>query len=382
MVSNERGPLVGVLGSYGGRNLGDEAILTSLLADLRARRPDARILVFSRDPDHTVRAHPGIEAVGWKGPGRGRTTAGMDRLDLLVLGGGGILYDTEARHYLRLVRAAQEQAVPVFVHALGAGPLTEETDRAMVREALASTVDVTVRDAASRAVLKEVGVTQRVTVTADPALLLEPEIFPIESLRAEGVPPGPRLIGVSVREPGPAAEHLDVGGYHQFLAQLGDALVPRFDARLLFVPMERTDIRHAQTVRSQMAAGEHCRILSGDCRPRQVLGLMRHLDLAVGMRLHFLMFAALAGIPLLPLPYAGKVLDFAQRAGAPALRGAASDLVGPLLAEADRLGDVGTARTRQPAGRIAALRQRAARTGEHLGAVLDQVCPAPLARAG
>lgn len=58
---------IGVLGSYGGRNLGDEAILTGLLADLRSHEPHARIIVFSRNPEHTARAHPDVEAVPWEG---------------------------------------------------------------------------------------------------------------------------------------------------------------------------------------------------------------------------------------------------------------------------------------------------------------------------
>ncbi len=58
---------IGVLGSYGGRNLGDEAILTALLADLRDQQPRARIVVFSRNPTHTLAHHPGVEAVPWEG---------------------------------------------------------------------------------------------------------------------------------------------------------------------------------------------------------------------------------------------------------------------------------------------------------------------------
>ena len=66
---------------------------------------------------------------------------------------------------------------------------------------------------------------------------------------------------------------------------------------------------------------------------------MRHFDLAVGMRLHFLIFAAMVGTPFLPLPYAGKVFDLAQRLGVPALRGVEREVEGPLLAEVDRLWD-------------------------------------------
>jgi polysaccharide pyruvyl transferase CsaB len=369
------GPTLGVLGSYGGRNLGDEAILTSLLTNLRIRRPDAWVLVFSRCPDHTRRAHRDVDVVGWEGMSRDHAADVMSRLDLLVLGGGGILYNTEARRYLRLVRVAQERRVPGFVYAVGAGPLTEEVDCGMVREILGEAVDVTVRDEESKVVLEEAGVACHVGVTADPALLLQPEAFGGRTLRAEGVPAGRHLVGMSVREPGRAAEHLDANEYHQLIAHVGDFLVHRLKATIVFVPMERDDIRHAHAVVARMTAAEHCRILHGDYRPAQILGFMRHLDLAVGMRLHFLIFAALAGIPLLPLPYAGKVFDFAQRIGAPALRGVVREAVGPLLAEVDRLWDERSVRVPETTARLTALRGRAAETGERLGALLDRIAP-------
>nr|MDT0658828.1 polysaccharide pyruvyl transferase family protein [Micromonospora sp. DSM 115978] len=364
------GPVVGVLGSYGGRNQGDEAILTALLADLRSRRPDARILVFSRDPQHTTHAHPGVEAVVWEGISRADTTETLARMDLLLLGGGGILYDSEARRYLRLVLAAQERGLPVFTYAMGCGPLTEAVDCAMVRDTVSAAAEVTVRDEESKLLLEEAGVMRDITVTADPALMLEPEEFGSGLLRAEGVPGGRRLVGISVREPGRAAERLDVGGYHRLLAQVSDFLVHRLDASVLFVPMERDDIRHAHGVLSHMTSSDHGRILHGDYRPRQLLGLMRHFDLAVGMRLHFLIFAALAGVPLLPLPYAGKVFDFAQRVGAPALRGVEREVEGPLLAEVDRLWDERTARIADMTGRVAWLRDRAWNTGKLLDPLL------------
>ncbi|GAA2361933.1 polysaccharide pyruvyl transferase family protein [Dactylosporangium salmoneum] len=371
---SEHGPRVGVLGSYGGYNLGDEAILASLLADLRARRPDAEVLVFSRDPGHTEQEHPGITVAPWEGVGRDRTATSLARLDMLVLGGGGILYDTEARRYLRVVRTAQEQRVPVFTYALGVGPLTEEFDCTMVRDALGQAVEVTVRDEESRVALEEAGVTATVTVTADPALLLQPEEFDARLVR-DSLPPGRRVVGMSVREPGRAAQHLDADEYHQLLAQVGDFIVHRLDASLLFVPMERGDIRHSHAVLSRMTAAEHCRVLYGQYRPGQILDLMRSLDLAVGMRLHFLIFAALAGVPLLALPYAGKVFDFAQRIGAPVPRGVVREAAGPLIAQVDRLWDERPQRQDEIAANVAAMRQRATETGRRLGAQLDRIAP-------
>lgn len=376
------GVTVGVLGSYGGRNVGDEAILAAVLDRIRAGRPDARFVVFSRDPAHSRGVHPDVAVVGWEGVCRERISEHLRRLDVLLLGGGGILYDTEARRYLRMARTAQDLGVPVFTYAVGAGPLTDETDCAWIRTTLTDAAEVTVRDEESKLVLEEAGLTRPVTVTADPALLLEPGDLGGELLRAEAVPRGGRLVGMSVREPGRAAEHLDEEGYHHLLAGVGDFLVHRLDAHVVFVPMERDDIRHAHAVVSRMADAERCTVLHGNYRPQQVLDIVTQLDLAVGMRLHFLIFAALAHIPLLPLPYAGKVFDFAQQIGAPALRGVVRETAGLLLAEVDRLWDERPARTADMAARTAAMQLRAARTADLLLAYLDRAAPRPLLRPG
>ncbi|MFD6171072.1 polysaccharide pyruvyl transferase family protein [Streptomyces coeruleorubidus] len=368
------GPRIGVLGSYGGFNIGDESILTCVLHCLRAQRPEARLVVFSRNAEHTRVHHPSAdEVVDWEGVSRDHVLDALTSLDVLVLGGGGLLFDGEARRYLRLVRAAQERGIRTFAYAIGAGPLREADDREAVRNVLADMDDVVVRDEESKLVLEEVGVERDIVVTADPALLLEPEPFTDEMMRHEGVPTDSRLVGMSVREPGRAAEKLDEGDYHALLADVADFLVRRLDAHVVFLPMERHDVRHAHAVLSHMTAPDKGRILHGSYSPGQVLGFMRHLDLAVGMRLHFVIFAALSGLPVLPLPYSGKVFDFARRMGAPALVGVAREQAGLLLAEVDRLWDEYPERREELHSRVRELSTQALETCARCGVLLDEV---------
>jgi polysaccharide pyruvyl transferase CsaB len=311
---------IGITGSYGGLNLGDEAILKSIIEQLRRDIPDVQISVFSRDAEDTKRRHKVERAIAVRKLSRAEIVPEIERLDLLVFGGGGILYDAEARLYLREVLVAKERGVPVFVFAVGAGPLKDATVQAAVREALDGVAGITVREKSARQVLEEAGVHRDVVVTADPALLLKAEPLPRNVLKHEGLEGRRRIIGMSVREPGVAAPDLDERVYHALLANAADFMVDRFDADIVFLPMERSvlDSQHSHAVIAQMLRAQRARVLNGEYTSAQLLSLMDHFDFAVGMRLHFLIFAALRAVPFVALPYAGKVGGFLEDLKLPA----------------------------------------------------------------
>ena len=304
---------VGISGSYGGLNLGDEAILQSIVTQLRRSLP-VEITVFSRDVKDTLARHKVERAVPVRDLSRDEVLSEIQGLDLLILGGGGILFDAEAAIYLREVALAEELDVPVLVYAVSAGPLQDAAAQALVRDCLNRAAAVTVRERRARQVLEEVGVRREIEVTADPAILMEPEPLPPDALKREGLDESRRLIGMSVREPGVAAPDLDERHYHALLANAADYMVERLESDLVFVPMERRvqDSQHAHAVVSQMAYAHRAKVLKGEYTPGQLVSLMSHFSFAVGMRLHFLVFAALNRVPFVALPYAGKVLGFLE----------------------------------------------------------------------
>jgi polysaccharide pyruvyl transferase CsaB len=331
--------VVGLVGSYGGLNAGDEAILTVAVAQLREAVEGVRIVVFSRDCEHTERHHDVDRVVAAREAVREDLLAEIERMDLMLLGGGGILYDREADAYLRVVRLAQEAGVATATYAVGAGPLERAADRASVTAALEEMRLVTVREKAAKRLLEESGLEREVIVTADPALLLEPEPFTPEMLEREGLSEGHRLIGMSVREAGSAMSEMQAGEYHALLANAADFMADRFDARILFVPLERKDIREAHRVIGRMGSPEHAWVLKRSYGPRQLRGLVEHLDLAVGMRLHFLLFAVTAGVPVAALPYATKVRDFLESLDVRSPDPERAGHAGALLSHIDRLWD-------------------------------------------
>ncbi len=310
---------IGITGSYGGLNLGDEAILHSIIGQLRRDLP-AEITVFSRDPDDTKRRHGVERAVPVRKMSRAEAVPEVERLDLLIVGGGGILFDAEARIYLREAQIAREKGVPIMLYAIGAGPLKHAGAQAVVREVLEQVDVVTVRERSAQQVLEEAGVTREIVVTADPALLLKPEPLPRGVLKSEGLEGRRRIIGMSVREPGVAAPDIDPKEYHALLANAADFMVDRYDADVVFVPMEHSvlDSQHSHAVIAQMLRAQRANVLKSVYTSGQLLSLMSRFHFVVGMRLHFLIFAALRGVPFVALPYAGKVSGFLEELQIPA----------------------------------------------------------------
>ena len=331
---------IGISGSYGGLNLGDEAILQVIVTELRRSLP-VEITVFSRDPRDTLSRHQVEHAVPVRELSKAEVLPEIEPLDLLILGGGGILFDAEASTYLREVTLAHEVGVPVMVYAVSAGPLQEPTAQALVRDCLNRAAAVTVRERNAQKVLEAIGVQQEISVTADPAFLLEPEPLPPETLKREGIDARHRLVGVSVREPGVAAPDIDELHYHALLANAADYMVDRLDADLAFVPMERRvlDIQHCHAVIAQMAHAHRATVLKGEYTPGQMLSLIGHFAFGVGMRLHFLIFAALQHVPTVALSYAGKVAGFLEALEMPTLPLQQMN-AGQLIAHLDRWWDL------------------------------------------
>ncbi|MBN1602392.1 MAG: polysaccharide pyruvyl transferase family protein [Chitinispirillaceae bacterium] len=302
---------IGISGSYGGLNLGDEAILQSIIGQIRSSLV-AEITVFTRSCEDTLRRHDIDHAVSSRKLSVPEITPEIEKLDVLILGGGGILYDADAHIYLREAVIACDKNIPVMIYAVGAGPLKEPLVQEHVRAALNNVDTLTVRDRRSQQILEESGVQRQILVTADPALLLKPEPIDYQRLRREGFSCRKHIVGMSVREVGAAAPDLQEEHYHGLLANAADYMIERFDADILFIPMEpRTfDLQHSHAVIARMLRPQHASVLQGTYTSGQLLSILKRCKLVVGMRLHFLIFSAIQGIPFVALPYSPKVVGF------------------------------------------------------------------------
>ncbi|MCG0238700.1 MAG: polysaccharide pyruvyl transferase CsaB [Firmicutes bacterium] len=303
-----------VSGYYGFRNAGDEAILAGMIHAIREREPEAVFTVISGRAEETRRVH-GVEAIS-----RNRIRAAwaaVGQADLVLSGGGSLLQDVTSTksipYYLGVVAMALLRRKPVMFYAQGVGPIRGVLGKVLVRLVANRVARITVRDPESAELLRRLGVTRPpVAVTADAALALPPGDREAgrRLLTAAGVPASRTLIGVSVRPWKEWEERAQKG-----LAQALDRLAAELNAHVVFLPMQPTaDPGAAEAVARQMTAPATV-VRGEDWTYRETLDAVAACDLLIGMRYHALVFAAMAGVPLVGLSYDPKIDAFLRQLG-------------------------------------------------------------------
>ena len=307
-------PKVVISGYYGFHNSGDEAILYAMLLALGDAVPGLEAIVLSKDPGYTAREF-GVRSIARDNPRQVFNALG--EADLLISGGGGLLQDVTSPksiiYYLGVVTMAKLLRKPVFFYAQGIGPINTTLGRALVRLVANRVNAITVRDSDSKDELAALGVTRPpVYVTADPVLGLEPSRINVnkgrEILSSLGVGGGP-VAGISVRP----WKGLD--GYKKVMAKVADNLVEE-GWQVLLVPMHCPgDMETCREVASMMHAEAF--LWDDKAEYTDLLAVTANLDLSIGMRLHFLIFSAIFGVPVVGIPYDPKVNLFLQSLGLP-----------------------------------------------------------------
>ncbi len=303
-----------ISGYYGFGNLGDEAVLYSMLQALRREIPRLEITVLSNEPSATTREY-GVAAVNrWN---MRQVFSALWRGDLLLSGGGSLLQDVTGMrslgYYLGIIWMARLLRRPVMYYAQGIGPVNTVAGRRLVSMTTRGVRTVTVRDGASLKDLRLMGVRRSIEVTADPVLGLRPDDINLADgagiLARHGVISGSPIVGISVRPlPGRAAWEMELAKACDNLARAG--------LRVVFIPMQApVDLALSREL-AELLCEPHV-IISEKLNVLQVISLVANLDLLVGMRLHALVFAAVTGVPPLGIVYDPKVERFLNRLGIP-----------------------------------------------------------------
>ena len=284
-------------GYFGYDNMGDEAILYSIIEGLKDMKECREIVVFSASPDRTSRRYD-VQAVS-----RSSLFAVISQLhsaDLLISGGGSLLQDVTSfyspLYYLGIMQLGSFLAGRAVFAFQGAGPLESRSIRRLTGFTLKGLDAVSVRDDDSRQLLISLGLDpRRVKRIIDPVFLLTPDSLSSQ----EG-----RELGVAVRP-------WQDDGYLDAVAEGLDRFLEAEEGfSVSFIPLHPDkDLPAAEYVSSNMNS-ENCSIITPEKHPRDIVNTFAGFDLLLGVRLHSLIFATMTGVPCVGIEYDPKVSSF------------------------------------------------------------------------
>ena len=308
----DRRSVVAVCGAYGRGNAGDEAILKSILQEIREQAPDAPVCVVSRNPAETRLTHR-VQAIHtFHLPAFARLS---HRSRLYLNGGGSLIQDVTSRRslwfYLYTLRRAHRSGVPVVMYGCGIGPVQHRGDRRLAGKIISRYADViTLRESDSLSELEALGVSgPEIIPAADPSLTLLAHSPAMAEgvVRSAGLDPAGSYVAFVLR-PWPGFEEKAAA-----FAEAADALA-RSGLTPVFLPIDRAkDISAAKTVLRLMK--EPALLPEGNFTGEELSDLLGNMRAVVSMRLHGLIFAAGRGTPLVGVVYDPKVRAFLRYIG-------------------------------------------------------------------
>jgi len=337
---------------YGCDNVGDEAILASIVALLREMKTNLEIGVVTVKPGETA------EKLGIKGipllfdPAGGRPLwtdeirQACKWAQVYVHGGATGIHDYPM-HMLKGLRLAKECGCKTIVYGTGGGPYHHKfwegrktrllsvaskatlgmVDFRRVAEGIVAkryhkaildglnAVDLLlVRDVETRQTLIRYGMSSAgVHVSGDSVFALEPSPEDAADKIAADTklwPDDKPIAGVCISS---QKQVVDMGA----VVRMCDEIIEEYGAHVLFVPMNpHTDDRVGGDIASKMKHGAETRMIRGYKEPEDLLAFLSRLHVIISSRLHLIIMGAVAGVPSVGIGRgSGKVTNFLGRFG-------------------------------------------------------------------
>lgn len=330
-------PRITLLGNNSGRNLGDAAILSSILESLTKEMPDAEFFVPTIAPSWVDKNYgekykvKGINVMPWTGSIR---LLGIPTLRCLAKSDVALICDgiifgkklfNPAFNYLItlifLVPLARLLGCRVVCYSCGIGPFPNKISRLFARWVINLCDLVLMRENDSKELAEQIGVTKPIELTGDAAFVnpVSPPERAKEIAAAEDIDLQIPIVAINITsyldswlEPG--EQTTDKAQLIETLAEgIGlarGALRNQFQTVVFCTqPMDKKiSSQFAQLLNAKLIT--NCRYLSHD-----IQSVMRHCHLAIGMRFHFIILASAVAVPVVGLIYAPKVKGFFRLLG-------------------------------------------------------------------
>ncbi len=310
-----------ISGYYGFNNIGDDAMLRSIIDNLKLQKPDISLLVLSKKPEETS-SNYGVSTINRKNIFT--VYSAMKKAKLFIYGGGNIIQDSTSTrslmYYLGTAWLAKKLKLKVMFYANGIGPINKSMNTEFSRKILNRADVITVRESLSYNELKKMNITKpEIILTADAALAVkvDEDISVQKILASEGIPYDGKYAGFSVRKC-PGFEKHEHVKYEQTIAEIADYVNSKYNLKPVFIPMEyQVDIITIKNIVSKMKADSY--VISGNHSVSETFAIIGKMDIIIAMRLHALIFSAYMNVPFIGISYQPKVDGFLEYVNQPSV---------------------------------------------------------------
>ena len=297
-------------GYYGYGNIGDDALMFSVIGNILQKKGDVKIRLLTKNPKKQQRRLDGFYAniaaaqrfnfLGVK--------KAIKKSKALVFGGGTLLQDaTSGRsfgYYSWLLKTAQKLGKKTILYANGIGPLYEDKNKEKTKLLMQKITFAMIRDKNSYDYLAEMGIeTQKLRLTEDEAMTVG-ENSHLNSYKKDFKEfiKGEYIV-ISVRK----QKHRSVEFLEKFSAAVNaicreNGLIPVY---LAMHPKEDGKISEYLAALNKNA---YLADVGGDIS--KALAIVRSAEAVIAMRLHALIFAAVFNVPMIGIAYDPKVRSF------------------------------------------------------------------------
>lgn len=312
-----------ISGYYGFGNMGDDSILETITTQLKAAAPQIRIAALTKRPE-VDREHFGIHCV--KRMNLFGVALAMLGSRVLISGGGSLFQDSTSskslKYYAFIVNMARFFRMKTYVYANGIGTIHFESNKRLTARTVGKVDRITVRDSSSFDELVSLGVPEKmISLTADPAFLMTPSSNDEVTSAKEkhGLDKVGKYFAVSLRR----FEGLQRFAYKE--SELLDSILEScahiaktYDITPVFVSMQPyLDLDISLSARDGMKEkyGIDALAISPESG-RELLSILRGSDEMHGaefvcaMRLHILIYACGAAVPMIGLSLDPKIDAF------------------------------------------------------------------------
>jgi polysaccharide pyruvyl transferase WcaK-like protein len=341
MTAMNRINSITILGSSSGRNAGDAALLSGIMdcIDTACGRRVLYEIPTYRPPyiwnNYQNKVRP-ISMLPWHGTVGmlGIPTYQSIRRSKLTIIYDAMLFDrklwnpltnymSSAWAYLKYLKSSGSL---VGFYNVGAGPVTTDWGKKMLRE-LAELADfITVRELDSFTMLRELGINEdKMLITADNAIPVQssPPAVVQEIFKELGMPFGSEVLAININSylnswSGLGQKTLTAESFISAYAAALNRFLEEVSVPVLFVATQHSDVGVSEQLMSAVKAPAGKALFSNvRYNHHDVKGVLEHVSLLFGMRLHANILATSALTPAVALVFQQKVKSYFDLLGLP-----------------------------------------------------------------